>query len=161
MMEAKKFLSDFGHFCEASGLDPEDALKILNAQDWHPGFTIASRNHLRGMPLGDPTRTTIALNRRHSKVAAILLAGILSVYILFHHLVILGILGVIGHGFRFTDTHVGVGNCSPLPCFGSLRAADVACMVSWAPQSRCHSGSRFLYRLDHPRLDWFLGAGDR
>jgi hypothetical protein len=153
MIEAKEFLSDFGYLCETSGLDAEEALKILNAQDWHPGFTVASRNHLRGMPLGVPTRTTITLNRRYSKVAAILLAGIISVYLLFHHLVILGGLGVIGHGSRFTDTHVGVADCGHLLCFGSLHAADVVCMVSWAPQYRCHSGSQFLYRLDHPRLD--------
>jgi hypothetical protein len=160
MIEAKEFLSDFGYLCETSGLDPEEALKILNAQDWHPGFTMAFRNHLRGMPLGDPT-TTIALTRRYSKVADILLAGIISVYILFHHLAIVGGVGIIGHGSRFTYTHGGVGDCGHLLCFGSLHAPDVARMFSWPPKYRSHSGSQFLYRLDLPRLDWFSGVGDR
>jgi hypothetical protein len=161
MIEAQEFLSDFGYLCQASGLDPEEALKILNAQDWHPGFTIVSRNHLRGIPLGDPTMTTMALNRRYSKVAAILLAGLISAYILFHHRAVLGGWGTVGHGSRFTDTHGGAGDCGHSLCFVSLHAADVACMVSRAPQYRCHSGSQLLYRLDLPRLDWFHGVGDR
>ncbi len=34
-MNENEFVGEFVYLCETSNLDPEDALSILNAQDWH------------------------------------------------------------------------------------------------------------------------------
>ena len=43
-MDENEFVGDFVYLCETSGLDPVEAVRILNAQDWDDeelGFTMA------------------------------------------------------------------------------------------------------------------------
>jgi hypothetical protein len=34
--DENEFTREFVYLCETSGLDPQEGLRILNAQDWHP-----------------------------------------------------------------------------------------------------------------------------